>query len=111
MMIQLEQSSAFDGAAAIVLGDFTNCRDENNTCRAAPGSDERKPLRPLFEQPEAFEQIFTPLARRVGVPLAAGLAVGHGPHFAPLPLGATYALSPEGILRLLEWNWLDRTFA
>lgn len=111
MMIQLEQAGAFNGAAAIVLGDFTNCRDENNTCRASHTSDQRKPLRKVFEQPEAFEQIFAPLARRVGVPLAQGLPVGHGPNFAPLPLGATYALSPKGTLKLLEWNWLSRTLA
>ena len=30
MMVQLEQSGMLDGAAAIVLGDFTNCKDERN---------------------------------------------------------------------------------
>ena len=111
MMTQLEQSGAFDGAAAIVLGDFTNCKDENNTCRASPTGDERKPLRQVFEQTEAFEHIFTPIGRRLGVPIAQGLPVGHGPHFAPLPLGATYELSPQGKLKLLEWDWLRSSLA
>src|SRR5207248_10154220 len=30
MMTQLAQAGALDGAAAIVLGDFSNCNDENN---------------------------------------------------------------------------------
>jgi len=111
MMIQLEQSGAFDGAAAIVLGDFTDCHDENNQCLADATTGEKKPLRKVFEQAEAFEQIFVPLANRVGVPLAQGLPVGHGPHYAPLPLGATYELSPQGMLRLAEWDWLQSRLA
>ncbi|MEO6436819.1 MAG: LD-carboxypeptidase [Tepidisphaeraceae bacterium] len=111
MMIQLEQSGAFDGAAAIVLGDFTNCKDENNTCRASAAGGERMPLRKIFEQPEAFQQIFTPIGQRLGVPIAQGLPVGHGPHFSPLPLGATYELSPQGMLRLVEWDWLKSAIA
>jgi muramoyltetrapeptide carboxypeptidase len=107
MMVQLEQSGAFDGARAIVLGDFTNCHDEDNTCRASRNADERKPLRKVFEQAEAFEQIFSPISRRTGVPIAAGLPVGHGPNFAPLPLGARYSLSPAGKLKLLNWDWLQ----
>jgi len=106
MMVQLEQAGAFDGAHAIVLGDFTNCKDENNTCLAAAGSDERKPLRKVFEQTEAFAHIFHPIAKRTGVPIAQALPVGHGPHFAPLPLGAQYELSPAGKLKLLSWDWL-----
>ena len=108
MMIQLEQSGAFDGAAAIVLGDFTDCHDEDNQCLSDPASGAKKPLRKVYDQTEAFEQIFIPLADRVGVPLAKGLGVGHGPHYAPLPLGATYELSPDGMLRLMEWDWLRR---
>jgi muramoyltetrapeptide carboxypeptidase len=109
MMIQLEQAGAFDGAAAIVLGDFTDCRDEDNKCLANAETGEKKPLRKVFEQSEAFENIFVPLARRVGVPLAQGLTVGHGPHYAPLPLGASYELSPEGRLRLVNWDWIDHS--
>lgn len=107
MMIQLEQSGAFEGARAIVLGDFTNCKDENNTRRATAASDERIPLRKVFEQDEAFEHIFADLSRRTDVPIAQGLGVGHGPHYAPLPLGATYELSPAGRLKLLKWDWFE----
>jgi muramoyltetrapeptide carboxypeptidase len=111
MMIQLEQSGAFNGAAAIILGDFTDCKDESNTCRASLTTDERKPLRKVFDQAEAFEHIFAATARRIGVPIAQGLPVGHGPHFAPLPLGAQYELSPQGMLKLMKWDWLTHRLA
>jgi muramoyltetrapeptide carboxypeptidase len=104
MMTQLSQSGAIDGAAAIVLGDFTRCNDENNQCLAAPGRTDKKPLRKVYEQPEAFKQIFG----QFGVPVAFDLPVGHGSRYAPLPLGATYELTPGGKLRLLEWSWSAR---
>ncbi|MEA2733745.1 MAG: muramoyltetrapeptide carboxypeptidase [Humisphaera sp.] len=106
MMIQLEQSGMLDGAAAIVLGDFTNCKDERNYCLASAASPEKKPLRKIFEQDEAFEHIFSALGQRIDVPIAIGLPVGHGPYYAPLPLGAQYELTAEGKLKLLDWDWL-----
>ena len=68
MMVQLEQAGAFDGAAAIVLGDFTSCKDENNQCLADAATGEKKPLRKVFEQAEAFEQIFARLGQRSACP-------------------------------------------
>ena len=109
MMVQLEQSGMLDGAAAVVLGDFTNCRDEDNQCLADRATGAKKPLRKVFEQDEAFEHIFTELGKRIDVPVAIGLPVGHGPHYAPLPVGAQYELTTDGKLKLLEWDWLSRT--
>jgi muramoyltetrapeptide carboxypeptidase len=109
MMVQLVQSGALHGAAALILGDFTDCHDENNTCLAAPQGDIRKPLRQVFTQEEAFDEIFTKPARAMGLPLATGLGVGHGPHYAPLPLGARYQLTPTGTLKLLQWDWLPQS--
>jgi muramoyltetrapeptide carboxypeptidase len=106
MMTQLVQSGAFTGVKALVLGDFTNCTDESNTCLAFPDSTERKPLRQTFTQPQAFDQIFTPIGKQLNLPIATGLVVGHGPHFAPLPLGARYRISPDGKLQLQQWDWL-----
>ena len=111
MMVQIEQSGMLDGAAAIVMGDFTNCKDENNQCLSNAATGEKKPLRKVFEQPEAFEHIFMPIAQRTGIPIAQGLGVGHGPRYAPLPLGAKYDLSTDGKLKLLEWDWLKRELA
>jgi muramoyltetrapeptide carboxypeptidase len=106
MIVQIEQAGMFDGVAAIVLGDFTNCKDENNTRLARAGSDERVPLRKVFELDEAMNEIFGWLSRYTDVPIARGLPVGHGPNYAPLPLGGTYELSSAGKLKLLEWDWL-----
>ncbi len=106
MMIQLEQSGAFAGAAAIVLGDFTSCNDEDNQCLADAVTGAKKSLRTVYTQPQAFPRIFGDLGKRVGVPVAQGLPVGHGPNYAPLPLGARYTLEPSGKLRLIEWDWL-----
>ena len=108
MMVQLEQGGALDGAAAVVLGDFTNCKDERNYCLANAAAQEKKPLRKVWEQDEAFEHIFTELGKRMDVPIGIGLPVGHGPNYAPLPLGARYELTPDGKLELLEWDWLAR---
>ena len=54
----------------------------------------------------ALDEIFASVGRKLGIPVAVGLPVGHGPNFAPLPLGARYELSPDGSLRLLSWDWL-----
>ena len=43
----------------------------------------------------------------LNLPVALGLPVGHGPNFAPLPLGAHYRLSMHGHLTLTHWNWLQ----
>ena len=102
MVTQLRQSGAFDGAQAIILGDFKDCDDEIHRVRRDATSDEKVPLRPFYQPDHAIREIFSNL----GLPVARGLPVGHGPNFAPLPLGATYRLSPDGHLSLLHWNWL-----
>ncbi|HYO08685.1 MAG TPA: LD-carboxypeptidase [Tepidisphaeraceae bacterium] len=106
MMTQLAQSGALDGAAAIVLGDFTQCRDESAQCLADAATGTKRPLRKTYEQPEAWQHIFADLGHHLGVPVAQGLPVGHGPHYAPLPLGARYALTTNGQLSLVEWDWV-----
>jgi muramoyltetrapeptide carboxypeptidase LdcA involved in peptidoglycan recycling len=114
MMTQLVQARSFDGVRALILGDFTNCNDEDNQCLAPPepGVDPRsllnnpqakkQSLRKVHQQADAFEEIFGYLP----FPVALGLPVGHGPNFAPLPLGAKYRLTPEGKFELREWGWL-----
>jgi muramoyltetrapeptide carboxypeptidase len=122
MLTQLNQSGAFDGARAIVLGDFTNCEDEDTAClKPLPeGEDprnllegmekrERISLREVYTHEQCIAYIFGELGDRRSLPIATGLPVGHGPNFAPLPLGTTYTLSPAGQLRLLDWNWFAAT--
>lgn len=103
MVTQLCQAGAFEGARAIVLGDFKDCKDEVHMVRRDTATDEKVPLRPFYEPPQAIQEIFGNL----GVPVATGVPAGHGPNFAPLPLGATYHLAPDGQLSLADWDWLN----
>jgi muramoyltetrapeptide carboxypeptidase len=120
MITQLAQSGAFDGALAIVLGDFTDCADEDNQCLKplAEGEDPRKllenvetrekiSLRRVYTLDESLAEIFGTVVARMKIPVAVGLPVGHGPNYSPLPLGASYELSFNGKLRLVSWDWFD----
>lgn len=112
IMTQLVQSGQLEGVRAIVLGDFTHCEDEKHMVLAErpdpsrPAEPARKPLRPTFDRVQAFQEIFGALSDRLHIPIAAGLPVGHGPNFHPLPLGGEYELSPNGRLTLRAWDWL-----
>jgi len=120
MMTQIVQAGGLDNVRAIVLGDFTSCDDEGNTClkHLGPGEDprnilddtdkrERIPLRRTFTLDESLQKIFGSLGEKLKIPIAKGLPVGHGPNFSPLPLGATYTLSPQGRLAMMKWNWIQ----
>jgi len=115
MMTHVEQSGLLDTCAAIVLGDFTDCADESQTCVAEgvnpqtfpnPTQAPRQPLRRTYQLEEMLREVFTTLGERRGLPIAIGLPVGHGPNFAPLPVGARYQLGVDGVLHLKEWDWL-----
>src|SRR5262249_25846424 len=105
MATQLLQSGVFHGSIAIVLGDFTNCRDEPAQVLSPDGAA-KVPLRPKIDVIQAMRETFGSMGERLGIPVAMGLPVGHGPNFAPLPLGAEYTLTPAGTLHLERWNWL-----
>lgn len=117
MIVQISQAGLLDGAAAMVLGDFTDCNDESNTCLAPcqgavlkkaianPTKAQRQPLRKTFSTEHGLREIFVPVCERLRIPLIKGLPVGHGPGYFPLPLGGTYELSADGRLQLMSWNW------
>ncbi|MCS7032642.1 MAG: LD-carboxypeptidase [Phycisphaerae bacterium] len=118
MMTHLDQSGLLDTCVAIVLGDFTDCNDEVQTCLAAsPGppaaeksaTPARQPLRPVFQFDDLLEQTFGSLGLKRNLPVAFGLPVGHGQRHAPLPLGGLYRLHPEGMLELIHWSWTSET--
>jgi muramoyltetrapeptide carboxypeptidase len=117
MATQLLQSGTFHGAAAIVLGDFTDCKDDPAQVLAPPAAagetarNNKVPLRPRIQTAEALLETFGAIGDRLGIPVAAGLPVGHGPNFAPLPLGAQYVLTPDGRLQLARWSWLRASSA
>ena len=103
---QLEQAGMFEGAAAVVLGDFTHCDDEANVM-LAPITDKttfnwqthpQVPQRNTFSLDEGLTRIFSQACAGRKVPLAIGLPVGHGPNFWPLELGCVYQLTRSGLL-------------
>ncbi len=101
MITQVRQAGLLEGALAIVLGDFTDCSDDPpRMIRSSDGIE--APLRPKYEWADALREIFATL----GLPVAVGLPVGHGPGFAPLPLGARYRLDGAGAFELTAWSWL-----
>jgi muramoyltetrapeptide carboxypeptidase len=102
MVTQIRQAGLLDGAAAIVLGDFTNCDDD--AVKMVGGPRETKvPLRPQYDWAQAVAEIFGGL----GVPVATGLPVGHGPNFAPLPLGAVFEITGDGTFNLKGWEGFE----
>ncbi|MDB5319913.1 MAG: Muramoyltetrapeptide carboxypeptidase [Phycisphaerales bacterium] len=102
MLTQIRQAGLLDGVAALILGDFTNCDDDAPQLVRGP-DDTKIPLRRQFSKDEAFTEIFASLP----FPVATGLPVGHGPNFAPLPLGATYRAAANGSFELIHWDWLE----
>jgi muramoyltetrapeptide carboxypeptidase len=105
MVTQLVQAGAFDGVRAIVLGNFQDCRDDVTTGCRKPGSNEKVPLREPIPEDQALAEIFGSVGERLGIPVAKGLPVGHGPDHWPIPLNAPYRLHPNGRLELIEWDW------
>jgi muramoyltetrapeptide carboxypeptidase len=105
MMTHIEQAGLLDTCVAIVLGDFTDCADEVQTCAAPDPSAPRQPLRPVYQFDDLLREVLLAIGQRRGIPVAVGLPVGHGPNFAPLPLGARYRLHETAGLRLVEWDW------
>ncbi|GAA4227106.1 LD-carboxypeptidase [Actinomadura meridiana] len=69
MLVQLVQSGWFDGAAGIALGSWRDCGD-----------------------PAELDAVFTARLGPLGVPMLAGVPVGHGPRQRTLELGAPAVL-------------------
>ncbi|MFZ9594551.1 MAG: S66 peptidase family protein [Bdellovibrionia bacterium] len=131
LLQQLLNSGTLKGARALVLGNFLNCEDpvpwvlkkkppirDRSRVLSAPEKVELKPLRRSMEAQNTLKILFQDFSERLGVPVAFGLPVGHGPEVSPLPLGAEVRLevqgrSPKGTqrriqggLQLLSWDWL-----
>lgn len=118
---QIVQAGMADGAAAIVLGDFTNCHDEAVSCLAKPETPEnwdmlrsnpsggaRVALREPIDLATALNETFAAFGRSHGIPVATHLPVGHGPNFWPLPLDARYTIKPDGSMQLWKWDWFSQ---
>lgn len=120
MIQQVRLAGGLQGVKAIVLGNFLGCNDnvakvlrrmpksdaERDRLLESPAPEDLKPLRKKFKSVRAIHQIFGEMGDSMGIPVAWGLPVGHGPGIASLPLGARYRLNRQGKLELLEWDWL-----
>lgn len=80
MLTQLRQSGALDGALAVVLGQFTRVEDEDNPDRERLETDAT--LRAMFGD--------------LGLPVAAGLPIGHVAENRPIELFVPYRLAADG---------------
>ncbi|OFZ18589.1 MAG: hypothetical protein A2X94_01470 [Bdellovibrionales bacterium GWB1_55_8] len=118
MAEQVGQSGMLSGAKGIILGNFLNCTDKvsnvlaevpkgKNRARviASPKPSELEPARKKLNEKKMIPKLFGELGDRVGIPVAYGLPVGHGPAKYSLPLGAKYRLSRSGGFELLQWDW------
>jgi muramoyltetrapeptide carboxypeptidase len=117
---QIASAGHFSRARAIVLGTFQGCADSapsvlksRPSVRSpermirAPKPSELKPLRPLLPPQRTIERLFASLGECFGVPVFAGLPVGHGPGYPPLPLGGNQmSIDRDSRIRLLRWDWL-----
>ena len=82
MLIHLQMARKFDGLAGLVLGDFTNCTDDN---------------------PRDVRQIVGELFHDVDFPVAMGMSAGHGAENLALPFGVPMSLDGiNGTLSLDE---------
>ncbi len=119
MVQQLLISKSLSKVRAILLGNFLNCLDRPpSILKVKPNSrnvnrllthakpNELQPLRKPMKELKALKAIFSELGATLGIPVAYGLPVGHGPEVSPLPLNATYQLTPDGALYLKNWDWV-----
>ena len=109
MITQLWQAGELDGVRTFLLGNFKDCRDDVTAPAHRAGEPEKPMLREPIPEKQAMAEIFGSIGRRLGIPVARGLPIGHGPDHWPLPLNAPYRLHPDGRLQLLEWDWLRTT--
>jgi muramoyltetrapeptide carboxypeptidase len=84
MLTQLVQAGWFDGAAGVVLGSWHDCGD-----------------------PAEIDAIVAGRLGPLGVPILAGIPVGHGPRQLTLELGAPYRLDADALT--LTASPLDET--
>jgi muramoyltetrapeptide carboxypeptidase len=84
---------ALQQLAGIGLGRFTDCDDPDGE----PGDTRGEPARRF-----TVEQVLRDRTADLGIPVVAGLPVGHGPGNAALPLGVRARLDGQrGLLQIL----------
>ena len=95
---QIDGANGFEGVRALVLGSFYQCEDQST-----------QGLRAKVSLKKALLEIFGSIGKQLQIPVAYGLAVGHGKRNIPLSLGASYRLTSSGELTLVSWDWPGRS--
>lgn len=121
MVNHLMMSGRMRGAKAVVMGNFLNCKDnvpmvlnrvpslkDRKRMVLDPKPHELRPLRRKLDEKKVIPIIFSKFADSIGVPLAQGLPVGHGPDRYSFPMGGRFRLMPSGELKLLHWEWTGK---
>jgi len=87
LITALDLAGAFGQASAVVMGDFSSCREPEALRDASPTA----------------EEVLVERLGRLGIPVALGGAFGHGTRNVALPYGAMCELdTPRGALVALE---------
>jgi muramoyltetrapeptide carboxypeptidase len=98
MLTQMLRAGAFDGVAAVVVGQLTQCTEPSAATppgAPAPSSSRDPAPAPL--------DVFVDVLRPLGVPVGAGAQVGHETPNAALPLGGRVRLVRRGDDVVLSW--------
>ncbi len=99
MLTQLLRAGVFDGVAAVVVGQLTQCA-EPTPSPSSPSSPSATPRDPAPAPLDVFVDVLRPL----GIPIVAGAAVGHETPNAALPLGGRVRLVRRGDHVVLSWS-------
>ncbi|MBX3018405.1 MAG: LD-carboxypeptidase [Bdellovibrionaceae bacterium] len=103
-LTHLRQAKFFDGAKAVVLGDFIGGDEPTASTATAPRPAAPQPAapQPAAPQPVApvnrVEWAMQNFARDLRIPLFAGLPVGHGNRNRPVPFGTTATIQGDRLV-------------
>ncbi len=99
MLEQLMQSGICSRLSAILLGDFTDCKDgtpmvlrslskqSDPEILKAPPQDLLKPLRRVLPEKKALQVVLEQFSQSSGIPMVMGYPAGHGDHCSPFEFG------------------------
>ncbi len=104
MLTQLVRAGVFDGVAAVVVGQLTQCAEPAASTTTSTAVSSTAARDPAPEPLAVFVDVLAPL----GIPILAGASVGHEHPNAALPLGGRARLAGVGGEVTLSWP-ADRT--
>lgn len=102
MLQQLALSGELGGVRAIVLGELTDCEDRVMQVYATPPGrihkPKLKPIRKSLSEKQVLQVVFGELGRELGIPVFAGLKVGHGSGADAIEIGVPTQIDSRGTI-------------